>query len=253
MLIETVNVLLIEDNPEHTELVAQLLAKSDTTQFLLYTADTLAQGLARLGDGGIALIILDLQLPDSDGLETFIRTIEVNPDIPLVVLSGQQDVSVAIETVQLGAQDYLVKGHFDNQVLIRALQYAIERKRVQLQLERVNEDLEKRVSERTAALQDTNSKLRQEVAERVRIEETVLETNRQLADALKRLEASQDQVIQRERMHALGRMAHGIAHDFNNALAPILGFSELLLMKPELLADTKKVRSYLEMIHTAAK
>ena len=253
MLNETVNVLLIEDNPEHTELVAQLLAKSDTTQFLLYTADTLAQGLARLGDGGIALIILDLQLPDSDGLETFIRTIEVNPDIPLVVLSGQQDVSVAIETVQLGAQDYLVKGHFDNQVLIRALQYAIERKRVQLQLERVNEDLEKRVSERTAALQDTNSKLRQEVAERVRIEETVLETNRQLADALKRLEASQDQVIQRERMHALGRMAHGIAHDFNNALAPILGFSELLLMKPELLADTKKVRSYLEMIHTAAK
>ena len=253
MLNETVNVLLIEDNPEHTELVAQLLAKSDTTQFLLYTADTLAQGLARLGDGGIALIILDLQLPDSDGLETFIRTIEVNPDIPLVVLSGQQDVSVAIETVQLGAQDYLVKGHFDNQVLIRALQYAIERKRVQLQLERVNEDLEKRVSERTAALQDTNSKLRQEVAERVRIEETVLETNRQLADALKRLEASQEQVIQRERMHALGRMAHGIAHDFNNALAPILGFSELLLMKPELLADTKKVRSYLEMIHTAAK
>jgi CheY-like chemotaxis protein len=54
-------------------------------------------------------------------------------------------------------------------------------------------------------------------------------------------------------MHALGRMAHGIAHDFNNALAPILGFSELLLMKPELLADAKKVRNYLEMIHTAAK
>jgi CheY-like chemotaxis protein/anti-sigma regulatory factor (Ser/Thr protein kinase) len=54
-------------------------------------------------------------------------------------------------------------------------------------------------------------------------------------------------------MHALGRMANGIAHDFNNALAPILGFSELLLMKPETLADTKKVRNYVEMIHTAAK
>ena len=250
---EAVNVLLIEDNPEHTTLVLHLLSKSETVHYTVHTAATLALGLARLRDGGIGLIILDLQLPDSDGLETFIRTVEVNPEIPLVVLSGLQDVSVAIETVQLGAQDYLVKGHFDNQVLLRALQYAVERKRVQLQLKRANEDLEKRVRERTAALQDSNAKLRQEVAERVKVEETVLETNRQLADALKRLEASQAQVIQRERMHALGRMAHGIAHDFNNALAPILGFSELLLMKPELLADTKKVRSYLQMIHTAAK
>ncbi len=253
MFNEPVNVLLIEDNAEHTALLTQLLSGSETTHFTLQTATTLARGLARLHDGGIGLIILDLQLPDSDGIETFIRTIEVNPEIPLVVLSGLQDVAVAIETVQLGAQDYLVKGRFDNQVLIRSLQYAIERKRVQLQLKRVNEDLENRVRDRTAALQDSNNRLRQEVAERARIEQTVLETNRQLADALKRLEASQEQVIQRERMHALGRMAHGIAHDFNNALAPILGFSELLLMKPELLADKKKVRNYLEMIHTAAK
>ena len=253
MFNEPVNVLLIEDNAEHTALLTQLLSGSETTHFTLQAATTLAQGLARLRDGGFGLIILDLQLPDSDGIETFIRTIEVAPEIPLVVLSGLQDVSVAIETVQLGAQDYLVKGRFDNQVLIRSLQYAIERKRVQLQLKRVNEDLENRVRDRTAALQDMNGKLRQEVAERARIEQTVLETNRQLADALKRLEASQEQVIQRERMHALGRMAHGIAHDFNNALAPILGFSELLLMKPELLTDRKKLRNYLEMIHTAAK
>ena len=183
MFNEPVNVLLIEDNAEHTALLTQLLSGSETTHFTLQTATTLAQGLARLRDGGFGLIILDLQLPDSDGIETFIRTIEVAPEIPLVVLSGLQDVSVAIETVQLGAQDYLVKGRFDNQVLIRSLQYAIERKRVQLQLKRVNEDLENRVRDRTAALQDSNNRLRQEVAERARIEQTVLETNRRQATA----------------------------------------------------------------------
>ena len=60
-------------------------------------------------------------------------------------------------------------------------------------------------------------------------------------------------MIQRERLHALGRMASGIAHDFNNALAPILGFSELLLRKPETLRDEERARGYIEMIHTAAE
>jgi len=90
------------------------------------------------------------------------------------------------------------------------------------------------------------------VAERKRAEHALLESNRQLADALEKLRETQEHVIQRERLHALGRMASGIAHDFNNALAPILGFSELLLRRPEALRDTDRARGYVEMIHTAA-
>ena len=248
-----VNVLLVEDNDEHIQLLRKLLATSEVTQFELHTAGTLAQGIGRLKDGGIGLILLDLSLPDSDGLETFIRVLEAAPDIPLVVLSGINDVALAVETVQLGAQDYLVKGHVDHHLLVRSMQYAIERKRAQLQLKRINDTLEMRVRERTTALIEANAKLLQEIAVRRRAEEATLESNRQLSAALGQLQATQREIIQRERMHALGRMANGIAHDFNNALAPILGFSELLLMKPETLEDPKKVRMYAEMIHSAAQ
>ncbi len=253
MFDEIVETLLIEDNPEHARLLSQLLGQAETTHFSLHVETSLKAALARLKRGGIHLVIADLSLPDSEGMETFLRVAELVPELPIVVLSGIQDVALAIETVRLGAQDYLVKGRFDNLLLIRALQYAVERKRVQLQLKRNNEDLERRVADRTAALLEMNIRLQQEVAERKKAEESVVESNRSLADALSRLEATQDQVIRRERMHALGRMAHGMAHDFNNALAPILGFTELLLMKPELLADQEKVRSYLEMILTSAK
>ncbi|MDR3403421.1 MAG: response regulator [Chthoniobacter sp.] len=248
-----IHVLLIEDNEEHVAFLRQLLASSAAGQFELHTAGEVGQGIERLKDGGIQLILLDLSLPDSDGLETFIRVIEAAPDIPLIVLSGLSDVALAIETVQLGAQDYLVKGRVDNHLLVRSMQYAIERKRVQLQLKRANDSLEARVRERTEALVQANTKLQQEIAERRRAEEALLDSNRQLSTALGQLQATQSEIIQRERMHALGRMANGIAHDFNNALAPILGFSELLLMKPETVQDPKKVRNYVELIHTAAK
>ena len=249
-----VNVLLIEDNAEHVELLERLVASAEELAgFRLQVADSLAAAAGELQRGGIGLILLDLTLPDSDGIETFVRIHECAPDLPVVVLSGINDASVAIETVHLGAQDYLVKAHVDHHLLARAMRYAIERKRGQLALQRANEDLELRVEQRTASMQQANSRLQREIAERQRAEEETIESNRQLAHALGQLRASQEQIIQRERMHALGRMANGIAHDFNNTLAPILGFSELLLMKPEMRSDPVTLRSYLERIHNGAK
>ncbi len=250
---EIISILLVEDNPEHVEFLRQLLAAPELAHFHLETTGSLAEAVARLKDGGIDLILLDLTLPDSDGLETFIRVYEAAPHTALVVLSGINDVALAIETVQLGAQDYLVKGKVDNHLLLRALHYAIERKRAQADLQRAHDDLEHRVRERTALLSQANAKLRDEIADRRRAEDAVIESNRQLSAALGQLRSTQQEIIQRERMHALGRMANGIAHDFNNALAPIMGFSELLLMKPETLNEPKKVLNYIEMIHSAAQ
>ena len=250
---DTVHILLVEDNDEQVVFLRKLLAESEAGEFELHVAGNLEMGLARLKDGGIHLILLDLSLPDSDGLETFLRVIEAEPDLPLVVLSGMDDVALAIEIVQLGAQDYLVKGHVDNHLLVRSLQYAVERKRIQIQIKRANDQLEYRVRERTDALLQMNAKLQQEIAVRRAAEDALTESNRQLAAAMEVMQATQREIIQRERMNALGRMANGIAHDFNNGLAPIVGFSELLLNKPDLLNEPEKVRTYLQMIHAAAQ
>src|SRR5262249_21120455 len=142
---DSIQVLLVEDNEEHVQFLSMLFLSTSEPHYALRTAATLAEGLASITAQPPQVILLDLSLPDSSGLETFIAMIEHARDIPIVVLSGINDVALAVETVQLGAQDYLVKGHVDNHLLIRSLQYAAERKRIQLQLKRASDETEKRV------------------------------------------------------------------------------------------------------------
>src|SRR3989304_2961157 len=92
-----------------------------------------------------------------------------------------------------------------------------------------------------------------DITERKQAEEALQESERHLREALEELKATQQQVLQQERLRALGQMASGIAHDFNNALSPLMGFSELLLDRPEFLDNKEKVMRYLEAINTAAK
>ena len=101
-------------------------------------------------------------------------------------------------------------------------------------------------------LKDRARVLERLVEERTRAQEALTASNRQLEEALERLRRAQVSLIEQERLRALGQMASGITHDFNNALAPILGFSDLLLRRPELLADSDKVKKFLATIRTAA-
>jgi len=250
-----VNVLLIENDFQQVELLRKVLAKSIEPHFTLIHSPTLKGGLDYLRTGDVQLVLLDLGMePESEGIETFESARAVSRDVPIIVLSGNDDEALAVQTVHKGAQDYLVKGHDDNpHWLMRSMQYALERKRSQQDLKAAYDEMEKRVVERTAELREANHELQHEVSERKRTQEALLQTNQRLADALDQLRETQQQIIQQERLHALGRMASGIAHDFNNALAPILGFSELLLIRPEIFNDRDKTKSYLQMINTAAK
>jgi glutamate dehydrogenase (NAD(P)+) len=126
---QAVRVLLVEDNPVEARLIRQLLEGSRAPRFEVHPTTTLEEGSARLREGGIDLILLDLVLPDSQEMETFARMHAHAGEIPIVILSGVDDVRLASRAVESGAQDYLVKGRIHADGLIRSLRYALERTR----------------------------------------------------------------------------------------------------------------------------
>ncbi len=127
MTTRPIKVLLIEDNPGDAHLVRRYLRKELGGEIDLEHANRVALGLDRLSADPVDLVLLDLNLPDSRGLETFERVHAGFPDVPKIVMSGQDDREQAIEAVRLGAQDYLVKGRVDTDLLVRAIRYALER------------------------------------------------------------------------------------------------------------------------------
>ena len=126
-----IDLLLIEDNPGDLLLTKRMLGKAEHTSFHISHADSLSTGIKRAIKGSLDVILSDLNLPDSPRVETFFRLKLQVPEIPIVVLSGFADEEMSLKTVREGAQDYLIKGKIDGNVLERALLYAIERKKAE--------------------------------------------------------------------------------------------------------------------------
>lgn len=122
-----IRVLLVEDNPGDARLIHELLLESRSAQFETVVAVRLADAQEALAAGDFQLILLDLSLPDSQGIDTFHRMAAFAPTVPLIVLSGLDDEALALQTVKEGAQDYLVKGQVDPRGLARSIRYAMER------------------------------------------------------------------------------------------------------------------------------
>jgi serine phosphatase RsbU (regulator of sigma subunit) len=131
-----IRALLIEDNPDDARLIGLMLREADGESFELCHVERLEDGLRELGNGRIDVVLSDLSVPDSHGLETFQRLHARAPHVPIIVLSGLNDTTVALSAVHQGAQDYLIKGEVNGQLLARSMRYAIERKRMSEQLHR---------------------------------------------------------------------------------------------------------------------
>ena len=126
-----ISVLLVEDNPGDARQVQETLADVANGTCTIETVGRLDSALQRLMAGGIDVVLLDLGLPDSRGPETFTAVHRSLPDVPVIIITGLEDETIALRMVRDGAQDYLVKGHVEGPFLARAIRYSIVRKRAE--------------------------------------------------------------------------------------------------------------------------
>lgn len=209
---EAIKILLFEDNPGDVGLIEEMVNESAYSLYQLHIAETLDEGLIFLKDNSIDLILLDLGLPDSDGIDTFAEVKAHNSDIPIIILTGLKDENIGINAVKKGAQDYLIKGEVDNKLLERSILYSRERKRSEIELQRYHETLEEQVEERTRELANANVLLKIEIDKHKKTEARMEELLKELKRSNKELE----------------QFAYVASHDLQEPLRMVSSFTQLL-------------------------
>ena len=225
----TGHVLIVDDTPENVMLYR---AQLERVRHRVTTANSGAAALEAVSHERPDLILLDILMPGMDGYEVC-RRLKANAatqPIPVIVLTALNEQTDKVRALEAGADDFLSKP-VDRAELLARVRSHLRSKFLYDELRRSRDEI-----------RSLNGVLEQRVAERTR----------QLQEALATLREAQAHVVQQERLRALGEMASGVAHDLNNALAPVVGFSELLLEDPTTLSDPKRVLGHLRLINDVA-
>lgn len=141
---DKINILLVEDNPGDARLIDIFMKEAFGGSYTLSVSEDLHSGLEQIKQHHFNIIIADLSLPDSDGLDTFKKIHEHAPDIPTIVLTGLEDESVGINAMKFGAQDFLIKGKLKSKGLKRSIDYSIERHKLLKELSQQAEELKQK-------------------------------------------------------------------------------------------------------------
>ena len=187
-----IKVLMVEDNVNYGQLVKKKLGSSKSAKFDVVLADTLKNGLKELSENEIDIVLLDLNLPDSYEIDTFVNMKKNAPNIPIIILTSMDNEEIAINSIQMGAQDYIVKDMINAELLVRSINYSIERKKTSRELEKQKMDIEKAYSQ---------------------------------------LRSQSAQLIQSEKMNTVGKMVAGVSHGLNNPLMGVINTIQFLIDK----------------------
>lgn len=221
-----IRVLLLEDNSVEAKIIQRILSLRVEPGYEVTHAPQLAEGLKKLNSAVYDLVLVDLSLPDSEGLNTFLEVQKQVPDLPIIVLTGHDDETLAVETLRRGAQDYLVKAEADAKALLRVMRYAMERKKIEIQLKKAKEALE-------------------------RDEKVLFDMLKSIKKSNDDLKSTQLQLIQAEKLEVVGRLAAGVAHEVKNPLAMLrMGID---YFSKEIPADNTKALFMLKSMVEAVK
>jgi len=241
MSISPLNILLVEDNPADADLLQEILEEAEEMPWSLVHVEQLKEALSTVQTNNFDVVLLDLSLPDKQGLGTVAKTHETVPDLPIVVLTGLNDKVTALEALRQGAQDYLVKGKIDSELLTRSIRHAIERSQTlkrlrqsEEKLQQLNEELECRVAKQTEELRQKNYDLQQEIAQRQHLE----------------AELRQSLTKEKELSELKSNIISVVSHEYRTPLATILSSSELLQHYGHKWQEDKKQRHFQRIQNT---
>jgi signal transduction histidine kinase len=230
---KTIKVLLVEDNPADAGLLRASLKTAAAAEFDIVHVIRLSDALKRLKEDNFDILLLDLTLPDSTGFETVTRIQKQSDKIPIIVLTGNEDEQLGTDAVKQGVQDYLVKGQIPERLLVRSIEYAIERKQTEKELKAAKDELEERVRKRTSDLQSTVEALHSEVNERLRTEQALRASQVQL-----RSMASELSLVEERERRSIALLLH-------DHIGQLLAMAKIKLGTAKKEADSKNTISTL--------
>lgn len=219
-----IKVCLIEDNKYFSNQIVNMLLDDKVTEFEVKALETLKESVSYISSNKFDIIILDLNLPDCMGFDTFIEIHKQFSDIPIIILSGDEDERIALKAIKYGAQDYLMKREVKANLLIRSIHYAVQRRIERKQAEEALRNLNEKLKLNNEKLVESYKKLVNEINERKKVENELLEAN-----------ATKDKFFSI------------IAHDLKNPLFAFKNVIEVLTSMFDELSDNEKKDFLMDM------